>query len=199
MKIYYSSNDALNEILVAHGISLTCTEKMDIVISDEDAGRIPAIVEEFAPAAAEDYSLEDPTYDVQFDDDTACDRKGFAESLRYCWDYIIAYNGTDESYFADYKGGVVSIICNETGETVYCEEVRDSRYYPTHGAALAAATAYRDAFGGEVIDGLTGEATTDDGRIAGAYKGVCVTFGGTEEDPLGENWVEFPYDYVDYE
>lgn len=34
-------------------------------------------------------------------------------------DYIRSYNGTSESYFADYKGDTVSIVCNETGETVY--------------------------------------------------------------------------------
>jgi len=34
------------------------------------------------------------------------------------------YNGTDESYFADYKGGVVSVVCNETGEMIYEENVK---------------------------------------------------------------------------
>lgn len=37
--------------------------------------------------------------------------------------YGNAHNGTNESYFADYKGGTVSIVCNETGETIYEEEV----------------------------------------------------------------------------
>ena len=56
------------------------------------------------------------TYDVQFHDDTTSDFKGFAESLEFCQDYIQFNNGTDESYFANYKGGIVQIICNETGE-----------------------------------------------------------------------------------
>lgn len=64
------------------------------------------------------------TYDVQFDDDAATNSKGWRESFEYCKDYIETNNGTDTSYFADYKGGVVSIICNETDEIVYTEDVR---------------------------------------------------------------------------
>lgn len=64
------------------------------------------------------------TYDVFFNDEYDSNNKGFNESLEYCKDYIKMFNGTDESYFADYKGGIVSIVCNETGETIYEEEVR---------------------------------------------------------------------------
>jgi hypothetical protein len=39
-------------------------------------------------------------------------------------DYITMHNGTGESYFADYKCGTVSIVCNETGEVAHEEEVR---------------------------------------------------------------------------
>lgn len=59
------------------------------------------------------------TYDVHFNDSTDSNNKGFEESFDYCKDYIKRYNGTNESYFEDYKGGTVSIVCNETGETVY--------------------------------------------------------------------------------
>ena len=44
------------------------------------------------------------TYDVYFDDDTNSNNKVFAETLDYCVDYIKRWNGTTESYFADYKG-----------------------------------------------------------------------------------------------
>lgn len=64
------------------------------------------------------------TYDVQFDDDNDSNSKGWQESYEYCMDYINTYNGTDESYFADYKGGMVSIRCNETDEVVYSEEIK---------------------------------------------------------------------------
>ena len=59
------------------------------------------------------------TYNVVFNDDYDSNDKGFSESFEYCKDYIDRYNGTDESYFKDYKGGVVSILCKETGEVVY--------------------------------------------------------------------------------
>lgn len=64
------------------------------------------------------------TYDIVFSDETADNAKGFAETLQYCIGYIKSNNGTDYSYFADYKGGTVSVVCNETGETVYSETVR---------------------------------------------------------------------------
>ena len=64
------------------------------------------------------------TYDVQFDDDNNTNGKGWHESYQYCKDYIEIYNGTNESYFEDYKGGIVSIYCNETDEKVYSERVK---------------------------------------------------------------------------
>jgi len=64
------------------------------------------------------------TYDVHFNDSTDSDSKGFSETLQYCKDYIQSNNGTNESYFEDYNGGIVSVICNETGEEVYSETVR---------------------------------------------------------------------------
>lgn len=59
MKKYHSSNEELNEILVNNGIVLNCNEDMEIVISDEDAARIPEIVREQAWAAINDYSIEE--------------------------------------------------------------------------------------------------------------------------------------------
>ena len=58
------------------------------------------------------------TYNVVFNDDTNSNDKGF-HILQYCKDYIKENNGTNESYFEDYKGGTVSIVCNETDETVF--------------------------------------------------------------------------------
>ena len=94
-----------------------------MLITDDDAARINKLVEEFAPAAEYDYTIEELTYDVCFDDDTASDCKHFHFSIKDCRAYIKCYNGTNVSYFEDYKGGVVSIRCNETGETIYEEEI----------------------------------------------------------------------------
>uniref|UniRef100_A0AB33J393 Phage protein n=1 Tax=Prevotella sp. GTC17254 TaxID=3236794 RepID=A0AB33J393_9BACT len=64
------------------------------------------------------------TYDLIFDSDTSSNDEGFKSSFQYCLDYIKMNNGTNWGYFKDYKGGCVSIVCNETGTTVYQEEVR---------------------------------------------------------------------------
>ena len=64
------------------------------------------------------------TFDVVFNDDCDSNSKGFSESYEYCLDYIKTYNGTNESYFADYKGGTVSIVNNDTEEYVYSENIK---------------------------------------------------------------------------
>ena len=64
------------------------------------------------------------TYDVHFNDEYNSNSKGMQATIEECREYISLNNGTNESYFADYQGGSVSIVCNETGETVYEEEIR---------------------------------------------------------------------------
>ena len=59
------------------------------------------------------------TYNIVFNDEENSNDKGFEMDYYYCLNYIKSNNGTNNSYFADYKGGTVSIVCNETGETVY--------------------------------------------------------------------------------
>lgn len=63
------------------------------------------------------------TYDVHFNNDTNSNSKGFECTFQQAFNYITRWNGTDESYFADYKGGTVSVVCNETGEEVYQTKV----------------------------------------------------------------------------
>jgi hypothetical protein len=64
------------------------------------------------------------TYDIYFDSNEDSNNKGFKESLEYCKNYIKSFNGTNHSYFKDYKGGTVSIISNTTAKTVYTTKVR---------------------------------------------------------------------------
>lgn len=59
MKIIYTTNEELIEVLQDNGINITCNENMNMIISDEDSERIGEIVKEFAPAALMDYSMED--------------------------------------------------------------------------------------------------------------------------------------------
>lgn len=58
MKKIVTSNQELLEVLEEQGISITCNEDMEMVISDEDAELIPGIVDEYAPAALMDYVIE---------------------------------------------------------------------------------------------------------------------------------------------
>lgn len=64
------------------------------------------------------------TYNVVFHNDENSNDKGFKYSKQEAIDYITAYNGTDESYFEDYKGGIVQVVSNEDGDVVFEEEVR---------------------------------------------------------------------------
>lgn len=81
-------------------------------------------IEEFTNYVNENYDFPAYTYDVVFNDSEDGNSNDFKLTLQGAKDYISAHNGTDHGYFANYKGGTVEIIENETGETVYSEEVR---------------------------------------------------------------------------
>ena len=91
-----------------------------LLLSDIDANKI----EDNKSFEYYDFVITNCTYDVHFDDENDSNCKGWAISLAKCKDYIDSYNGTNESYFADYKGGTVSIYCNELDETVYEAEIK---------------------------------------------------------------------------
>ena len=63
------------------------------------------------------------SYDIVFNNEDNSNNKGFETTIDDCKSYIKQFNGTNESYFEDYKGGTVSIFCNETEETVFETEV----------------------------------------------------------------------------
>jgi hypothetical protein len=63
------------------------------------------------------------TYNVHFNDSNDSNDKGMSVTFKDAKAYIESNNGTNESYFADYKGGTVSVVCNETGNIVYEEEI----------------------------------------------------------------------------
>ena len=91
-----------------------------LLISDSDANKI----ENEPKFEYYDFVITNCTYDVHFDDENNSNCKGWAISLAECKDYIDSYNGTNESYFADYKGGTVSIYCNELDKIVYETEIK---------------------------------------------------------------------------
>jgi hypothetical protein len=76
-----------------------------------------------APQAYISEINNDLTFDIIFDDDNSSDDLGFYNDFNYCFDYINKYNGTNHSYFADYKKGSVSIYCNELAIIVYTTEI----------------------------------------------------------------------------
>ena len=59
MKHLITSNNELLEVLVENGINIICDDQMRMTISDEDAEILDKVVEEFAPAAACDYTVTD--------------------------------------------------------------------------------------------------------------------------------------------
>ena len=63
-------------------------------------------------------------FDVMFNNETSSNSRGWSESYEYCLDYIKQYNGTDESYFEDYKGGIVSIYDINDEVDVYEEAIK---------------------------------------------------------------------------
>lgn len=108
------SNYYLNDITNIH-------VRKEIKI-DESCGYMDVILDENTPAKNLGFYLMD--FDVHFNDSENSNNKGFELSLDEAKAYIEQYNGTNESYFKDYKGGIVSIVNIETGETVYEEEIK---------------------------------------------------------------------------
>lgn len=65
------------------------------------------------------------TFDIEFNDNKKAQSKGFELSYSEALDYVKTWNdGSGHSYFADFKEGTVSIVDNETEETVHTEPVK---------------------------------------------------------------------------
>ena len=61
------------------------------------------------------------TYDVVFNDDSDSNNVGIHGSYSECMSWIENNRNDRTTYFGDYKGGTVSILCEELEEYV-CEE-----------------------------------------------------------------------------
>lgn len=62
-------------------------------------------------------------YDVVFNDDTASNCKHINSTYECCMQWIEANRHDNTTYFADYKGGTVSIVEVNTGNYVYTENI----------------------------------------------------------------------------
>ena len=100
-------------------IGTSCEE-----LSDED-GLILAVYDDNNVALyIACYDVDKLTYDVHFNDSSYSDSEGINSSYDCCMDWIECNRNDDLTYFGDYKGGTVSIVCNETGKTLYEEEIK---------------------------------------------------------------------------
>lgn len=62
-------------------------------------------------------------FDVVFNDDTASNCKHINSTYECCMQWIEANRHDNTTYFADYKGGTVSIVEVNTGNYVYTENI----------------------------------------------------------------------------
>lgn len=124
MKIIRTNNEELLDLLVENNVSFEYNSDMNLVISDSVAELIPALVKTLVPSVTMDYSIEPLyTYDVVFNDDYNSNNKGIRGTYNECMNWINGCRHDQSTYFGDYKGGTVSIVCNETGEYVYNEDI----------------------------------------------------------------------------
>lgn len=63
------------------------------------------------------------TYDVVFNDDCNSNSKEIHGTYEECMNWIEFNRHDNSSYFGDYKGGTVSIVCDQTGEFIYNEDI----------------------------------------------------------------------------
>jgi len=84
----------------------------EIAIKDFGYSEYPELISKYLKVQV----YEVNTFDIHFNDSENSNNKGFKESFDYCLNYIDNNSG---SYFQDYPNGFISIVCNETGETVF--------------------------------------------------------------------------------
>jgi hypothetical protein len=100
------------------------TELLDIIEPDENV-TIFTFGEDTASIGGQYFEIEveKQTYDIFFHSNDSSMNNGFRLSLEQAENYISMHNGTNHSYFQDFKGGMVQIVCNETEEVVFETEI----------------------------------------------------------------------------
>lgn len=63
------------------------------------------------------------TYDIYLSDEGNSNNKGFSLSLEAAIDKVFDMLQTKDSYINDYKGGTISVVCNETEDVVWAKEI----------------------------------------------------------------------------
>lgn len=72
MKTIETNNQALLEVLAKNGVEIICNEKMQMVITD-GADKISEIVAKYAPAANNDYCINEVGYMIDYTDGSGSD------------------------------------------------------------------------------------------------------------------------------
>lgn len=88
-----------------------CANKKNKLVLDENTG-IAKVIDDIKY-----------TYDVIFNDDNSSNNKGIHGSKDECMRWIESNRHDSSTYFGDYKGGTVSIVCDQTEETIYEEKL----------------------------------------------------------------------------
>ena len=104
----------VNENLDARDFKIECDEIVIGYFNEMQKNDILNAIEKFV----------EKTYDVVFNCDSNSNAKGFKTTADYCKNYIANNNGTKTSYFEDYIGGSVSVVCNETEEVIFETKVK---------------------------------------------------------------------------
>lgn len=68
-------------------------------------------------------------------------------------------------------------------------------HFDSKDEAMAAAIAFKKENGGTIVENCIGEDTDDSGKIVGVYRFVAIVKGYSEDNPAGDSYKEFPYDY----
>lgn len=91
-----------------------------LLISDEDA----KLIETEKKFVWYGFYICNCTYDVVFNKNKHSDYKGWKFAYDKCKLYIETSNGCNLSLFKKYKGGTISIVCNETGITAFKTKIK---------------------------------------------------------------------------
>lgn len=116
--IYFELKDKINA-----GTLLSCGRGFEISELENTRDFVRIFLQHLSSLSDFTGINPDRKFDIIFNNDENYDNKGFEESLIECLNYINGNNGTNESYFKNYKKGTVSIFDLEKEVHVYSEEI----------------------------------------------------------------------------
>jgi hypothetical protein len=119
LKLAILANDAAGQTSYYH------TDENYSIVDPDSKRTIFEMGDESATIGNDVFAIaeEELTYDIYFHSNEYSANKGFKYSLEAAKNYIEIHNGTNHSYFQDFKGGMVQILCNETEQVVFEVEI----------------------------------------------------------------------------